>query len=136
MQCENMNKCKHSHIILYFVFFWLEMTCHRKLDCPLLTHGHRRHWTKIYCSIFWILIFSPASYLGLGHLVGRIFLEKCDQSFRSYNVVVLIFLGWYGMLENHSERKAHLTIYFTRCTFLHACLHNRDHVSGSYQASN
>ena len=49
-----------------------------------------------------ILIFSPAPYLGLGHLVGRIFLEKCDQSFRSYNVVLLIFLGWYGMLENHS----------------------------------
>ena len=56
----------------------------------------------MYCSIFWILIFSPASYLGLGHFVGRIFLEKCDQSFCSYNVVVLIFLGWYGMLENHS----------------------------------
>ena len=49
-----------------------------------------------------ILIFSPASYLGLSHLVGKIFLEKCDQSFCSDNVVLLIFGGWYGMLENHS----------------------------------
>ena len=27
MQCENMNKCRHSHIILYFIFFgwrWLD----------------------------------------------------------------------------------------------------------------
>ena len=39
-------------------------------------------------------------------------------------------------LVRYSDRKAHLTVYFTRCTFLHACLHNRDHISGSYQASN
>ena len=39
-------------------------------------------------------------------------------------------------LVRYSDRKALLTVYFTRCTFLHACLHNRDHISGSYQASN
>ena len=40
------------------------------------------------------------------------------------------------ILVRYSDQKAHLTVYFTRCTFLHACLHNRDHISVSYQASN
>ena len=35
----------------------------------------------------------------------------------------------------YSKRLAHTQVLIT-FTFLHACLHNRDHVSGCYQASN
>ena len=53
----------------------------------------------------------------------------------------LVFIGVASQFKGcsflrHSDRKAPLTIYFTLCTFLQACLHNQDYISSSYQASN